>query len=376
MCWKLHIGILLVITALTGCTESFEIPFKEADKSILIVEGDVLVGANVDNRILLSRIKSLNDLNEYPEKDAKVEIINSTGTRWLLQPGDDGEYKANLSLPVNAGYALRITTADGKQYESPNQTALETPPIDSLSWKQENGVATVFVHSRSRNASPSRFYRWNYTETWESRAWYETYFDFMDNQIITRPVGDQIYRCWKNAESSAILIGNTNGLSEDAVSYKPVTTIEKPSEKMYTRYSILVRQFRVSKEAYAFWEILKKNTELTGSLFDPQPSQLTGNLRCVNDPNRQVIGFVTTASVSQARLFIRNSELPGWPTRNESQACAAAEFSRSGAEFFLRRNPGFLPAYFITAGGGFGVAPKACVDCRLLGGKNVQPTFW
>jgi hypothetical protein len=100
------------------------------------------------------------------------------------------------------------------------------------------------------------------------------------------------------------------------------------------------------------------------------------NIKCTTDPRRVAVGFVSVTQISEKRIFIMNSDLSLWPSRNESQSCQASEMPRFLAERFLSQNRGYLPAYLITAGGGFGIAPSGCVDCRLNGGINVEPSFW
>ena len=57
---------------------------------------------------------------------------------------------------------------------------------------------------------------------------------------------------------------------------------------------------------------MKKNTEQTGSLFDPQPSQLSGNIHCLTDPNELVIGYVEITQEQTQRIFISSSEVSDW----------------------------------------------------------------
>jgi hypothetical protein len=372
---RILLSIFTVIILLGSCKKEFSLPDTVADGSILVVEGDVLVGSNTENTFLLSRLKDLNKSDSFPETKARVEIVSAAGQKWLLPENKPGVYTAALSLPGLQSYFLKIQTADGKIYESMPQQVISTPEIDSVTWVQQDSEVRFSVHTHDPS-NKTRYYRWNYRETWESHAWYETYFDFVNGFIVTRPPGDQIYACWKTEEANSIIIANSNSLSEDVISYQPVTTVVKPSEKMFVRYSILVRQLGLSKEAYDFWNILRKNTELTGTLFDPQPSNLPTNLKCTNDPSRTVIGFVSVGKLTEKRIFILHSALIGWPYRNESLGCTATERSKAQSEEFLRNNPGFLPAYFVTAGGGYGVARKECVDCRLGGGTNEKPLFW
>jgi hypothetical protein len=366
---------LFIILIASGCTKALDLPDTKPDKSILVVEGDIKTGTTSENIIKLSRLKSLFQVDDVPELNAQVEIIAENGTRWPLVDKKNGEYSGTPTLPTNIPLALRIQTSDGKTFESPFQNSLISPDIDSITFKQEETGVRLFVHA-SNTAANSKNYRWTYTETWENRSRYETYHDFINGDIVTRPLGDQIYRCWKTEGEKNVIVNNTNELGQDVISYQPVAFIPNFSEKLYTRYSIIIQQIALTEEAYDFWDILRKNTELTGSLFDPQPSKMPTNIKCTNDPTKLAVGFVSVGKISEKRIFILNSELNLWPTRNENSSCTAFEFPRFQAERFLSQNRGYLPAYLVTAGGGFGVAPSGCVDCRFNGGKNVEPSYW
>jgi hypothetical protein len=370
------VGVIGIMFALSGCTKSFELPDTKPDKSVLIVEGTIQTGGAAENSFTLSRVKSLFEVEDIPVENAKVEIKQQNGPKWLLTHQGKGIYSATQNIPENVSLALQITTADGLIFESPYQKALKTPEIDSVTWKQEpTGDVKLFVHTHD-NTNKTKNYKWSFKETWERRAWYQGLYEFKNGNIIPRAPDDQVYTCWNNADAPSYIIGNTNSLAEDVISYQPIANIVRPSEKLYIRYSILVEQVALTKEAYDFWEILRKNTELTGTLFDPQPSRMPTNITCTNDPSREAVGFVSVANITRKRLFIMNSEVNLWPTKNDAAACDAFEFGKFQAERFLSQNPIYMPAYFITAGGGFGVALRQCVDCRLTGGTNIKPDFW
>ena len=57
---------------------------------------------------------------------------------------------------------------------------------------------------------------------------------------------------------------------------------------------------------------MKKNTEQVGTLFDAQPSQISGNFKCLTNPGELVIGFVEVTEEQTKRAFIYNSQVPGW----------------------------------------------------------------
>ena len=123
---------------------------------------------------------------------------------------------------------------------------------------------------------------------------------------------NQIYNCWHITNSTDILVGSTAALTEDVVNQFPVITIPQNSEKVGLRYSILVKQYAITQPAYLYYQILKKNTEQQGSIFDVQPSQLRGNIHSVSNPDETVIGFVTASNTTQQRIFIRNDQLTTW----------------------------------------------------------------
>jgi hypothetical protein len=71
-----------------------------------------------------------------------------------------------------------------------------------------------------------------------------------------------------------------------------------------------------------------------------------------------------------------NSAMNLWPSKNQDDACDSVELpSKSAAEAFLKNYPTYGVAYQISQGG-FAVAMKQCVDCRLSGGTNQKPVFW
>jgi hypothetical protein len=371
--------ILLYSLLLAQCKKPFSLPASETDQSVIAIEGNILTGTAVENTIRLSRLRSFSSpLNENPETKALVQILSSTGEKWTLPETAKGVYQSTLSLGNNASYQLKIQTSAGKLIESPISQALLTSAIDSVTWKYDTLAKRIdfFVSSHAPSNS-TRYYRWNFRETWERHAWYESDYEYVNSKIVLRPYANYTYACFSNDSAHAILIGNNANLSQNIIAAQPLTSIYSPSEKLFVRYSLLVQQMNISKEAYDFWEVLKKNTELTGTLFDPQPSKIPTNLKCTNDNNQQLIGFVSVGNLTEQRIFVKNAALPGWPFRDETLNCTPVEkSSQASAEAYLLKYPDYLPAYYIMGSGGFGLAPKICVDCRLTGGSLQKPTYW
>ncbi|MEP6584579.1 MAG: DUF4249 domain-containing protein, partial [Ginsengibacter sp.] len=227
-------------------------------------------------------------------------------------------------------------------------------------------------------ANATKYYRWEYVETIQYDAQNQSEIGVNNGLMYFRDASNQIYHCWHINNSTDIFIGSTTALTEDVVNEFPIIKIPQNSEKVGIRYGILVKQYAITQQAYLYFQILKKNTEQQGSIFDVQPSQLRGNIHSVNDPNETVIGFVTASNVSQQRLFIRNDELTNWMRSNPQGICDAVTLQTNPTNYLIYTypDPAFVPWYFTCMGGCLIVTKKECVDCREQGGTNIKPSYW
>jgi hypothetical protein len=159
----------------------------------------------------------------------------------------------------------------------------------------------------------------------------------------------------------------------------PLTKIPSPSVKIKKKYSILVKQYAQTKEAYEYAETLKKNTENIGTLFDPLPTQLSGNIKCLTAPEEPVIGFITVSSVQEKRIFISRSQLPNnWRSTDEYAYCKVdtvlnKDIARSFSNGLLVPIAGYISPMGTLLG--YTASSADCVDCRVRG-TNVKPAFW
>src|SRR5690606_18478545 len=96
---------------------------------------------------------------------------------------------------------------------------------------------------------------------WEIRSAFISYFEYKNGQVIDRDPNINITYCWKDEHSSKVLLSSTERFSEDRITNMPVNYIKGNSEKIAHFYSILVKQYGLTREAYQYLENMKKNTE-------------------------------------------------------------------------------------------------------------------
>jgi Domain of unknown function (DUF4249) len=374
------IFLLFSLTIATGvwiaCRDPYNPPVIQQPNAFLVVDGFINTTPGDTSYVTLSRTRNLNDSAQFtPETRAVVAVETESGQRFTLRERGRGVYYLPpQSFIAGKQYRLDIRTSSGSEYASAFVEAKTTPPIDSVTWRKDGDVNIyVFTHDPNNN---TRYYRWDYTETWEYDAFYDSNIGWDNNnfKLYYLDSSQLTFQCFRQARSADIAIATTANLAQDIVDSQRIAVVAKGTEKIAYRYSIEVSQFGLTKDAFEYWQLLKKNSNQLGTLFDPQPSQITGNLTCLTRPTEPVIGFISFSSVAKKRLFIRGAEVAPWGYPSDERTCAAHIIPPDSAVYYLQ-DGSYSPAYYVT-GGYLAVAPQHCVDCRTKGGTTTKPSFW
>src|SRR6185312_13788024 len=253
-----------------------------------------------------------------PERGATIVVESDQNNVYPLTEVDTGRYGAGpLNLDINRKYRLHIATADGRTYESDYETVKITPPIDTLGYNITNDGLEFYTNAHDA-ANNTHYYRWDYTETYIYNSAVQSDYVFDSSRpdldmAVRRTPDQQVHTCYVTLPGSTIILNSSAALNQDIIRNNPITSISKFSEKVYYKYSILVKQYALTPTAYQFWSILKRNSQQIGTIFDVQPSEIQSNLRCTSNPAEPVIGYLSVSSISQKRIFIDRTELPAWP---------------------------------------------------------------
>ena len=372
-----YLLFVFILPSLLACKKLYEPAVITAGNNYLVVDGFINTGINGVTTVNLSRARNISDstFDVLPESNGNISIESSTGASYHLQQVSDGKYESiPLSLNSNETYRLNVTAANGTQYQSAWVIAKKTPLIDSITWLQKDDV-TIYANTHDPE-NATKYYRWDFVETWQYTARYNTELGAANHLIYYRDSTNFIYNCWNTAHSTSIILGTSAVLSQDVISKAPIATIVQDDRRLGVRYSIFVRQYALSQEAYQYWEIIQKNTQKTGSLFDLQPSRLVGNINSLTNKNEPVIGFISAGSVEEKRIFIRNAEVANWRLPLQ-QLCDLIFIPQNPTNYLIfdYKDTSYAPYYF-TSGGGIAISRKECFDCRLQGGSNIKPAFW
>lgn len=318
-----RIFAFLFLVAAASCIDPYKPNIKNY-KSLLVVEG-LITNENNSYKIKLCRTTSQED--SAPEKvtDANVYITDGDGIKTHLQNCGVGYFKTDSTSftgVIGRKYTLQILTSEGKEYKSEECTMLPVAGIDTIYYEKgeeisgnlgESFTGIKLLLNSADATGMNQYFRWSFEEVWKiimpgSQRY--TYAKINDTTFTFRtvPVGKDV--CWKKNQSgeiitNSILSGGANYLNKQLIQFiAPVK-----SDRLTQQYSILVKQYSVSKKEYDFWNNLKKANEAGGDIFGSQPYQVISNVHNVNDASEMVPGYFEVSAVSQKRIFITSHEL-------------------------------------------------------------------
>jgi len=373
--WFLKIGFFALLLIIDSCVEPFSPPEVNSDENYLVIDGFLNVNGTDSTRIELRRTQNVNaTASPGIETGAQLAVEVENGETMSLTETGAGIY----TLPPrqysrSAKYRLRIKTKDNQEYLSDYVGVNVTPAIDSVTFKVDPVLnAGVFYVNTHDAQNKTQFYRWKFEETWEYEATYYSALMVRNDSVVLRP--DNINKCWRKTNSGSILLGSTVKLSSDVIKDLPLNRVPISTNKLYIKYSILVRQYGLSRQAFEYWTDLAKTTQGTGSLFDVLPSQVTGNIRSTTNPHLLAFGYFSAATEETRRLTI-TPRLGSFPRCIEPDTIPIRCSSRDADECALNTAK-MLLTYWGPRSDSVLVAAESCTDCRVQGGTTQRPSYW
>jgi len=380
-----HIGIGLILgiaLLCERCKDPYISPYTSPPSGYLVVEG--YISGNSTSTFTLSRTIPLPGDSTLPtENGATVQIEGSDNSVYPLTGLGNGVYSTvdTLRLNTQLEYRLDIQIAGGEKYQSDFVAYKPTPPIDSLNWVQNDDNSVQIYVNTHDPTNNTRYYQWNFDQTYEyhSAEQSEDYWDkdTIPPEVEGRAPQDQVYRCWRSGSSTAIIIDNTTKLAGDVVYLQPVKFIPPNDVQSSVLYSILVRQYSLTADGYNFLSLMQRNTESLGSIFDAQPSNVSGNIHSLSNPAEHIIGYVSAGTVQSQRLFvdrraIRSAYTFSCPMPDTVFTDYAQDSANLGAGLFT-------PLFFgrtLTGKTGWISNYTFCLVCTVAGGTNQPPSYW
>lgn len=375
--------VTYVLLALNACTEPFEVETTDFE-DILIINAS-LTTESKQHEIYISRSYEEGD-EEVQVSGVTVEVLVNGGSSIQFEETSPGIYRSNMVFAAQSGtdYQLRVVDENGETFTSSLVQLTAPTTIDKISARRvlnEDGIDGVEIYVDGTSTGDNEgYFRYEYEETYRWESFYKPLQGF---RIVSEspPLLEIVYKekeerfCYVTETSNAILITETNNLSENKVVDFPVRFIERRDRRIAFRYSILVKQYAQTNASYEFYQTLKNFSSSDNLFSQPQPGLIVGNVRHKNDDSVKVVGLFEVVSFTSRRFFFGFQEIFGTdiPFLDDCEFERYSSLSdpelfqrvQSGQYMYIGEDPPFI----------YQVAPARCVDCTLFG-TNEVPDFW
>lgn len=361
---------ILLPLLLTTCIDPFDIGDVVNGQPRLVVDG-LLTNQTKSHQVRITYSSpTLETFEDEAVRGAQVFIEDEDGNRVDLLEIDEGLYQTpdDYAGTVGKSYVLHVRTAENVSYRSLPEMMRPVADINAISAQLESRkyLTTIgvlldewgmqFYVSTGTGLPEPNFYRWDWEETYEFTA------------PLVREMQLNVPRCFQSGRPfRQLLIGSSQDLTQDRIERQPLTFVSKRTYKLQQRYSLLVEQYSLTERAFNFWSDIEEQRNSDGSLFDPPPSQIIGNMIREDDPNEIVLGYFQVSAVTEKRFFITRAEVPrepGGPVGGFGSCVEPVEEVPGGVPSRGDDNPPPEP-------------PEFCYDCTLIRGTTTErPSFW
>ena len=375
--YKYHILWILLALGIASCVYDYtpeDVSLQGLDSPLLVVDGDIVVGDVT--RVKLSYTESILEDEADMPLGVTVMVESESGETVSAYALDEepGVYEADTrELDMDVKYRLFISVPGRGEYVSEFKPVMISPPIDEITWSIAPDSTYANVEVTTHNTEEGKLYcKWNFTENWESNSVFVPFLEYIpsSNNIRDLTQQEQYERryCFSEAVSNDVCVANTERLSENLISKYVLKQIANTDTRVNGLYAITVTQKALDKEAYQYWETLKKNMGETGGLFSAQPSEYRGNIRSLTNADEIVLGYTSVSTTHTVRQFI------DW--KSEQLFKTDCDYIILDGDILLYHyySLGYRPVFRVEDEGMFWSQLK-CVDCRSYS-NSTKPGFW
>ncbi|MBN1116168.1 MAG: DUF4249 family protein [Bacteroidales bacterium] len=365
-----YVAVLLISWS---CTEIYT-PEVITNQNLIYLEGGIS-DASEQYQIQLRNAVNFNSKPEFTAVENALVLVIENGTNeYSFEETGSGVYKSKVSdfiAKPGSSYQLVIETSDGNRYES----GLETMPVNNAKIDSVYGFAEMVklkyyntygefivkqeevnqIYANIPSANENTYYRFDcqmflefisniivypgtpQAETIELYMWESFFPDNLsileantnidridkfplshtkDNKSIYDEYKfkflDKITSVYDKTVSDTITLfeeTDTGFVQRDSVIYGiPITLHDR---NYYIGWIVYISQYSITRNAYTFWSDINRLESSEGEIFDPITTQLRGNMTCVTDDTKQMLGLFEVASKIITPAFVNYEVING-----------------------------------------------------------------
>ncbi len=286
----------------------------DTEQRTLVVDGFVTDSlGNFQVKLSQSSVIGIgNDNILDPVPGATVQLLDTDGGSYpyLELEEQPGVYElADFKALRGKAYFIDVILPDGNHYQSKPATLRSSSKIDNISYEvteetYRNNVGDLITENRIltkiasdfSNAAERPFLRWRVSGQYQLQ---EQYRGALNPQ-----------RCYVNVnlDINDIRLFDASQVNGDAL-FEQVISETTYDFRFGDQFCYHISQYSISEDEFNYWSNIKEVIDIDGSLFDPPPGTVIGNIVNVDNVNDVAVGYFSVASVSFVRNFINSNEL-------------------------------------------------------------------
>lgn len=315
---------VLLICSLIACQD--EISFETENNGLLIVDGSISdrVGMHTIRLATSAEFSSNLDENvEEPVSGAIVAIEDNKGNVVNLTESSPGFYDTPQGYQAIGGnaYVLCITTPDGAHYQSDAELLRPSGDMDEVYYDVETkevlSAENIIVEEQRVNfytdfSFPERdvYYKWEWDGVYAFKTTYITSEQRAPFCIPRIPTGIPEV-CYVKEKSDGGFVKVLESNTASSLDYEKFLVLSKKVDFNWkVRYAMHLVQLSMTKNTYEFWKNVEEQRDRSGSIFDPVPSKIIGNVHNVTNDGEEVLGNFSVYGYQDQRVFVTGLAIP------------------------------------------------------------------
>lgn len=303
---RISIVGLLLLVLFSNCIDEIKLNI-DTDRRSVAIEG--LIGDELATYAIKLNFSAVigvgNDNVLDPITGANVLVFDDAGNtfEFVESAESPGTYEKEMKGEAGRAYFTEIKLPDGRVIKSTPTVLLKAPSIDSVNARvvDEGQIGgngnNVITQSRVEIAVSTEFT----TEEkpflrWRADGEYEFLEDYPD------AISPKTCYIKTNVDLNKLKVFDTRTLAGNQINNELFLTATL-DERFAFNFCFHIFQYAMNEAEFKYWDAVSDIINIDGSLFDPPPGTVKGNLFFEDNPDEVVVGYFSVNGVSSKRFF-------------------------------------------------------------------------
>lgn len=324
--------LLIVLITIIGCKQIYD-PDIDSNKTNIVING-VITNDTALSRVTIGKAQIFHHNNRHQYvSGAVVKVFDNEGLIYNLSETSLGVYR-NPSLKAESGktYFLEVISPEGDVYRSEVQSLPAKIRADTIFGEifnlkfTEVKLTGEFFQIDKNILQPYFGLTNNVSEIPKCRFYFKNTVVVLDHDTYVWMTVTPLPAISNYSKYQL----NTNQIKKNPLSYLFTDMSEYGLYGSLVCFIIFIDKYDLNTSTFQYYKEVKQQSEYAGKIFDPIPTQIKGNITCINNPEKLALGmfevsngeqFIYKCTISNSKVitFTRKDSLINYTEVGESR---------------------------------------------------------